>query len=110
MSEDSLQKSVAKLLDLHGLTWFHPPNEGKRNPVAGRLAKEKGLKSGVPDVIIFDNFGEYSGTAIELKVKGRKQTESQIEWECKLRKCRWSYHVCRSIDEVIEVLKTNYNK
>ena len=75
-----------------------------------KLMKDKGMKAGVPAVLIFDNFGEFAGTAIELKIGYRKQTDTQIEWECKLRKCKWSYHVCRSIDEVIQVLKTNYGK
>jgi hypothetical protein len=110
MTEDDLQKAVATYLDAVGLTWCHVPNEGKRNTVAGKRLKAKGMKAGVPDCLIFNTHGEYDGMAIELKVGRNNQTDTQSEWELKLINCGWSYHVCRSLDEVIELIKINYRK
>lgn len=104
-----MQISVCKLLDHYNLVWFHPPNEAKRSHYVSYLIKQKGLKAGVPDILIFNRHGDYFGTAIELKIGNKKLTENQIEWEGKLLRCNWSYHVCRSIDDVIVVLKKNYN-
>ncbi len=108
MTEDDLQRSVKRYLDLLGLDWCHVPNEGKRS--RGNQFKHKGLKSGVPDCLIFNPHNEYSGTAIELKIENNKQSDNQKEWELKLINCGWSYHVCRSLDEVIELIKLNYRK
>ena len=62
--EDDLQKQVAKYLDLLGLLWFHPANERKTSPAAGKRLKLKGVKSGVPDCIIFNSSKRFNGLAI----------------------------------------------
>lgn len=114
-TENDLQRAVAKLLDASGLTWFHPPMEGFRNPRTGAHLKAKGMKAGVPDCLVFDGFwqdrvtGAYcTGFAIELKVGKNKPSASQNEWAGKLRGCGWRYEVCRSIDEVLTVLREAY--
>lgn len=110
MREDHFQKIVARYLDSLGLVWCHVPNEGKRSPVAGRIAKEKGLKAGVPDCLIFDSTGEYKGLAIELKVENRKPTESQLEWKAKLISRGWAWEVAYNIDQVISLIREYYGK
>jgi hypothetical protein len=120
MTENELQKAVARLLDHSGLVWCHSPNEGLRTPRQGAHAKAMGLKSGFPDVAIFDgpfkSWGvdsHFNGLAIELKAidaKGKrpKPTPSQLEWHDKLRTCGWRVEVCYSIDEVLELLRECY--
>ena len=49
MTENDLQKAVARLLDASGLVWCHPPNGGNRSPKTGALMKASGAKAGVPD-------------------------------------------------------------
>lgn len=110
MTEDQFQKIVARYLDSLGLVWCHVPNEGKRSPVAGRIAKEKGLKSGVPDCLIFDSSGEYKGLAIELKVGYNKPTESQLEWKAKLISRGWAWEVAYNLDQVIALIRTYYGR
>lgn len=110
MTEDQLQKSVATYLDAMGFVWCHVPNEGQRSPVTGKRLKDKGMKSGVPDCLIFDRSGEYAGVAIELKVGKNKQTELQQAWQAKLVGRGWLYFVCRSLDEVIEIVNKHYNR
>ena len=107
-AEDNLQIAVAKYLDLQRFTWFHCPNEGKRHPVAGKIAKDEGLKAGVPDCMIFEPHGEYKGLAIELKIGKNNQTDTQKEWQIKLINCGWQYEVCRSLEEVIQLIERTY--
>ena len=118
MTENDLQRAVAKLLDYSGLTWFHPPMEGFRTPRSGGHMKAKGSKAGVPDCIITTPprmgnpypgpIGYHNGLALELKVGKNKQTPAQLEWADKLRACGWRVEVCRSIDEVMAVMKECY--
>lgn len=120
MNENDLQRAVAKVLDLHGMTWFHPPMEGFRNPRTGAHMKAKGMKAGVPDCLIFDpecmlsvskrnGFGDrLCGLALELKVGRNKPTPAQLDWQYKLGKAGWRVEVCRSLDEVIAVLRDFY--
>jgi len=128
--ESDLQKSVARVLDHSGLTWCHVPNGGKRSPVEAAIMKGHGVKSGVPDVLVFDAFSiddcrtieevqerrdaampredSYRGMAIELKVGKNKCTPAQIEWQDKLRSAGWKVAVCYTLDEVLVVLKECY--
>jgi hypothetical protein len=122
MTENDLQRAVAKVLDYSGLTWFHPPMEGFRTPRSGGHMKAKGSKAGVPDCMIFQPFRTYGpvdgfpgetwqtvhGLALELKVGKNKPTPAQLEWADKLRACGWRVEVCRSMDEVLAVLRECY--
>ena len=108
MTEDQLQMMVAKYLDIMGWTWCHVANERKTSPRAGGKLKAKGVKKGVPDCLIFENWLEENrdvmpGIAIELKsAKGRLTTE-QSDWLKALSERGWKTAVCRSLQEVIDV-------
>lgn len=114
-AEDQLQIAVAELLDHLGWCWTHAPNEGRRSPVTGALLKRKGLKRGVPDVLIFERWRDVRascdavyrgfGIAIELKVGRNKTTKEQDHWLAELRRRGWLTAVCRSLDEVIDVCR-----
>ena len=110
MTEDQLQKAVATYLDACGLLWCHVPNEGKRHPVSGKRLKDKGMKAGVPDCLIFESTQEYKGLAIELKVGRNAPTESQLEWKAKLISRGWAWELAYDLDEVISIVKQYYNK
>ena len=124
-TENDLQRAVAKVLDASGLTWFHPPMEGFRNPRTGAHLKAKGMKAGCPDCLIFQPFPDpgdnesdrdlnevrgywMNGLAIELKVGKNKPSASQEEWAGKLRGCGWRVETLRSVDEVLTVLRECY--
>jgi hypothetical protein len=113
-SEDQLQKSVAKYLDIIGAVWFHPANErktksyinkaGKRvSPEGGRL-KAKGVKSGVPDIIIFNQKRGYAGMAIELKVGNNKASPNQKEFMGKMTSLKWFTYISYSLEEIIDLI------
>ncbi len=112
MSENQLQQAVARLLDHSGLVWCHPPNGGNRTARTGALMKSMGAKAGVPDVLIFNGTAAYPdyfiGLAIELKVGKNKPTPAQLKWHEDLRACAWRVDVCRTVDEVLVVLRECY--
>ena len=110
MTEDQLQKAVATYLDACGLLWCHVPNEGKRHPVSGKRLKDKGMKAGVPDCLIFESTQEYKGLAIELKVGRNTPTASQLEWKAKLISLVCKQKSAYDIDQVISIVKQYYNK
>lgn len=63
--EDALQRAVAKLLDHLGWRWCHVPNGGKRGKTEAARLKGLGVKPGVPDVLIFEEW-----TALDSRAGG----------------------------------------
>ena len=106
--EDDLQMAVAKYLDSIGVLWCHVANERKTSPQAGARLKKKGVKSGVPDCLIFEPRSDHNGLAIELKVDKNKPTDNQRKWLNALGYNNWYTAVCYSIDEVKEVVEKYY--
>lgn len=102
--EDKLQVSVAKYLDCKKVVWCHVANERKTSFQAGKRMKSKGVKSGVPDCLIFNSNNTYNGLAIELKIKPNKATANQIEWLNKLKKEGWCIGVCYSFEEARKLI------
>lgn len=102
--EDSLQKQVARYLDLIGVTWCHVANERKTSFQAGKRLKDKGVKSGVPDCVIFTPNKIYNGLALELKIKPNKPTKNQLEWLSKLSLINWCTDVAYNFDEAKEII------
>ena len=107
-AEDNFQKAVATYLDLQQVLWTHVANERKTSQQAGRRLKEKGVKSGVPDVLIFTKKNGYSGMAAELKVKPNKITQNQKVWLGKLKAERWYVCLCYDLDEFIYHFQNYY--
>lgn len=103
-AEDDLQMQVAQYCDLKRLLWAHPANERKTSPQAGARLKRKGVKSGVPDVMIYTPNRVYSGLAIELKTGKNKATDNQQRWLDELGMCDWQTAVCYSFDDAKAVI------
>lgn len=85
--EDNFQASVMTELKLRypKLLIYHVPNGGSRGGLEATIFMEMGVLSGVSDIIIEDEYGQYGGARIELKVKQRsgkmgKLFNSQIEY------------------------------
>lgn len=108
--EDDLQMAVARYLDFLKVCWFHVANERKTSKIAGQRLKKKGVKSGVPDVMIFEHNEDYRGLSIELKIKPNKPTDNQKEWLEKLKSKGWKTEVCYSFDEVKKVVKQYFKE
>jgi hypothetical protein len=122
--EAALQKSVADLLNLHGWCWQHVPGEahlhGDKEQRARQMKRMKaqGFRPGMPDVMVFERYDTRAhctlnstadrigyGVAIELKAGRRKASDAQKQWMADLEDRGWLVAVCRTIDEVIDVLR-----
>ena len=108
--EDDLQMATARYLDLISVAWFHVANERKTTKRAGVRLKRKGVKAGVPDVLIFEPKGKFNGLAIELKIKPNSMTLDQKHWFKRLQMKGWYCKCCYNIDEVIDIVESYLHK
>jgi hypothetical protein len=109
-TEDQFQMTIARYLDTLGVLWNHCANERKTSYITGNRLKQKGVKSGVPDILIFEPRGQYSGIAIELKVGYNKLSENQTAWLEALSKRGWMVMWSDDIDVVIERIDNYLNQ
>jgi hypothetical protein len=114
-SEDSDQRNLAKQLDARDLLWNHCPNEAERSESERGSALAKGLKKGVPDVMIYDPFvwqgKHFSGLAIELKRSDCTPTDvsdDQRRWLHGLRARGWMAEWCRGFGEAERLVRRAY--
>lgn len=107
--EESDQMALAELLDRLGLCWMHCANERKSKPQYIAKLKRLGMKTGYPDVTIFDPppyNKNLKGAVIELKRKtGGRVSPNQAEWLRNLSERGWAAAICCGIDEAIGKLK-----
>jgi len=108
--EDDLQIAVAFYLNYKNATWFHVPNERKTTNQAGYRLKQKGVKAGVPDVMVLDKRKGFSGLAIELKVKPNKVSTEQTAWLEKLNAIGYKTAICWTFDEAMVLIDWYYKK
>lgn len=108
-TEDEEQERLAALLDELGLRWAHIPNGGLRHIKVAKKLRKAGVKSGVPDILIFTRppkKPKWIGLAIELKRRiGGVVSDHQKEWLQDLERIGWVTVVCRGYDEAVKVLK-----
>ena len=100
-SEEKEQMKLAAYLDGRKFLWCHVPNGGHRRKVVAASLKRQGVKSGVPDVLIFAPIQ----AAIELKRKsGGSVSANQSKWLDALNDAGWSTYIARGADKAIEWL------
>ena len=113
--EEDEQIKLAQYLDMKNYCWCHVPNEGKHKVQYYAKQTRMGVKSGVPDILIFNSckesnskhFNAYKGIAIELKrKKGGRVSKEQKEWLNKLDNRGWLTRVCKGADEAIDWLES----
>jgi len=106
--EDALQKAVAELLDTLGWWWWHTPNGGARSKAEAGKFKAMGVKAGVADIIIAERWsaGNDGGPAVAIELKGPKGRlqKTQKEWLAEAQHRKWLVAVCRTVDEVLDVI------
>ena len=121
--EENFQRAAARLLNLLGWFWWHTPNGGYRLMLEAKRLKLQGVKPGVPDIIICEDWeckdcvnarkhdericngvSDGHGVAIELKVGRNKPSIEQVEWIKKARDRGWLTAVCYTMSDVQEVL------
>lgn len=107
--EDVDQTVIATLLDYLGVLWCHVPNGGHRSKgVAGQL-KAQGVKTGVPDILIFDpppNVPGAVGAAIEMKRRKKGHVSNdQKKWLDELKARNWATAVCHGEEQARQQLR-----
>jgi hypothetical protein len=106
--EEQLQRAVVDLLQVYAnrglLAFCHVPNGERRDrATAGRL-KAMGTTPGVPDLLIWADGGRCFG--IELKAGAGKLSPAQTVWHATVSGLGHRVYVCRSVDDVERVLRT----
>ena len=101
-----LQQHVYKFFhntypELRGTLW-RVENERRRTKYEQMIAKSTGLVAGVADLNML-----YGGQfyAIELKVEGGRQSQSQKQWQRVITEQGGIYKVIRSLDEFKEFVE-----
>jgi hypothetical protein len=93
-------------LGVETLKWlFAVPNGGLRHPKIAKEMKAEGLKAGVPDIMLPQPRGEYSGLFIEMKVGYNKPTAEQTKWLEWLNQVGYYAVVCKGFDEARETIE-----
>lgn len=120
-AEHHFQEAAARILNSTGLTWFHPANERKCSVSEGGRLKQAGVKSGVPDCMIYNPAPQYTslstrekltvavnGVAIELKSATGVLSATQKEWKAALEACGWAWYCIRTLGELYFILDRHY--
>lgn len=108
--EDDFQKTIASYLNSLGVLWMHPPNEIKAKVQYMAKRKAMGVKSGVPDILIFEPNKGYVGLAIELKAGYNKPSDNQLKWIEDLTNKGWMALWSNSLDEVLDEIEKYFSK
>jgi len=104
--EHQLQVAVARFLDValpKSVRACHVPNGGRRDAKTGARLKREGVKPRVADFVIFMRGGTCA--MIELKTDKGRLSAAQKDWQDWAGEYGLPYAVCRSLEEVIDVLK-----
>jgi hypothetical protein len=105
--EDALQVAVMDYLRYQypQVLSVHVANERATSPRSGALLKRKGVKAGMPDILIFssrwmeDFSRSFYGLAIELKCGRNKPTPAQVEVIDRLGGAGWLVKVCYTFED-----------
>lgn len=105
--EHKIQCAIASYLKLvensrKDFTFFAVPNGGLRNPVVAAKLKDEGVRSGVSDLIIL-----YAGKTyfVELKTPTGRQSDTQREFEQKVRALGFEYTIWRGLGDAIDFIE-----
>ena len=107
--EKELHASVAHMLDWMllppALYTTFPAGGYLLSPAAAGQLQRKGLKPGMPDILVFGGSGTCIG--IELKVGKNRLSNLQKEMFDKLERAGIACHVCRCLEDVVYALRVN---
>ena len=91
-------------------TIFHVANERRTSPQAGARLKKKGVRSGIPDVIVPIPSKSYHALFIEFKVKPNKLSDNQKHMCEALHAQGYCVRIAYSSTEAITILKDYLNE
>lgn len=106
LSEDEIQMQIVDWMNLMGIVCFHIPNERNSSVANMRRLKKLGLLPGVSDLEVWVPVkGNTKTVYMEVKRHDGKQSEKQKLFQAKCEKAGHPYHIVRSLDEAIEVVR-----
>ena len=109
-TEHQEQSLVVKYCTLKKIPIFHIPNGSYKSVTARIKAKQEGLVSGIPDLMIPVANKDYHGLFIEMKrIKNSKVSVHQKQWIDLLNKQGYKAIVCYGNKEAIQEIE-NYIK
>lgn len=91
--------------------WCHVPNEGSKSQTTAAILQKSGVKSGIPDVLIFTPppaFPDHHGAAIEIKRADGKDSDvstDQSRWLSRLSAHGWLTGVAFGAAQAREFLR-----
>lgn len=103
VTEAQFHKQIADFLAvaLGGCAWFSTIGHGGGGRVRGGILHGRGVKAGVPDVLILDG-----GRALFLELKSAKGAASTVQKTCHeaIRRAGCCVAVVKTLDEVVDAL------
>jgi hypothetical protein len=105
MTESKLQQEIFNWYQNNYCLKFHNPrgmifsipNGGTRNKLEAITMKATGLLAGASDLIVITPKGKLM--FVELKTDTGKQSDKQIDFENRVKKLGFEYHLIRSVEE-----------
>jgi hypothetical protein len=85
-----------------GVIYWHPANEGERNPLYAASLKRLGLLAGVPDLVF--HLADGQTAFLEIKRPGGRLSPEQAMFQQAVMTQGCRFAVVRSIDEALAVL------
>lgn len=86
-------------------TFFHVPNEGKKNIIIAKKDEAKGLLSGVYDIVFM-----VPGFVTELKQPGNDLSENQKKFKVAMDKFGVPTYTCWYMDAFQEIVRKEFAK
>lgn len=102
--ESKIQQSAVMWFKLQfpHLVIFAVPNGGTRNKVEAAIMKSEGILAGVADLVLV---GMGKVVFVEMKTPKGTQQDTQKEFQRKVQRLGHEYHICRSIEDFMQVCK-----
>jgi hypothetical protein len=106
LSEDEIQIQIVEWLTLMGIVCFHIPNERSSSVANMMKLKRLGLLPGAADLEVWVPInGKIKIVYMEVKRYDGRQSVNQKAFQAMCEKAGHPYHVVRSLDEAIEVVR-----
>jgi hypothetical protein len=107
--EAHIQKFICQWLKLHNYFFHSIPNELAGADAAIRMSRFKtlGLRSGAPDLIVYLN---NAIVCLEVKTATGSQSESQINFESRIKQLGHEYYVVRGLEDVEKIFNDGERK
>ena len=104
--EADIQRTCLEYLDMKGIMYLRLNSGDVYRPgAAGKMYRVKGCPKGTSDVLILHHKLDGEAIFCEFKSVSGNQTVEQQLFEADVRCRGFRYHVIRSLDELMEVLK-----